>query len=341
MKIKVLNKISALASVKENINHFLMFIRKRMDFQIATYYILKNIKNESTSAEFYQLNIICILYIHWQYGFSNEAIINEVKQILKDDYFKKTIIQYLSDLDVQYDELILEINYIINNKSTSLKKIQYESLSNNNWNVGDVYYIEVFENFIRKDSLYNGSYDESFYKNKIFYFLKVGDDKLPIMFFKIGDINNIPLNIEDFNNLEYIQIDSMLYELRVLPIDGQRDFREQLAEKLSKHYQTDEYGYLTEYRLRVSGKASLYSTKIKYLGNYKNAILPKNEYIHNNGLYMMFYEWKQIGKVLADKYYIHNKKNGNIYKSEYTPQLTLKKLIQAELLKEELIKGTK
>lgn len=137
---------------------------------------------------------------------------------------------------------------------------------------------------------------------------------IPIIRIKITKDGCIPKNIDELNSLEYIQISSVNYEDRFLPINGMEDIKTQIERKSKYSYNVDEYGFLPEYTLElvITSKNQI-KDKIKFIGNYKNAMPPKNEFIPENYTNLQACTLAELEYYVLDSYIGHNLKQYEFY----------------------------
>ena len=105
---------------------------------------------------------------------------------------------------------------------------------------------------------------------------------VPIVYVKITNDNNLPSNVEEYNQLEYVQTWFTKYEDRFLPIDMRRP-QEDIAEKSKINYQVDEYGFLPQFRAKLLNTSKrVIPTKLIYVGNFANAVHPQKEFVSHS-----------------------------------------------------------
>ena len=111
----------------------------------------------------------------------------------------------------------------------------------------------------------------------------------------------LPQTIEEYDELEYIQVWSYEYEQRFWPINGTDPIGD--VERKSKiEYNVDEYGYLPVFRISLinSSKKVIPKTLI-YLGNFVDAKSPKNEFIPHDKINIHAVSWKKREQTFDSK----------------------------------------
>ncbi len=181
------------------------------------------------------------------------------------------------------------------------------------WKFGDVFAYQLESDLAKERGLYG----------RYFLIQKVDEGVwhpghiVPIVYLKITSDTNLPLNVEEYNQLEYIQTWFTKYEDRFLPIDMRRP-QEDIAEKSKINYQVDEYGFLPQYRAElINTSERVIPTKLIYVGNFANAVRPQNEFVPHskNNISPVF--WKKFDETFETKmiklYCGHNLRELSIY----------------------------
>ena len=189
------------------------------------------------------------------------------------------------------------------------KKISQYRLYHCKWNMGDTFAYQLESDMAKEKGLL-GRY----------ILLQKVDERVwhpghtvPIVYIKITDGKNLPLNLEEYNRMEYVQISFTKYEDRFLPIDGRRP-REDIAEKSRLNYEVDEFGLLPQYRviLLTTSKRSIPS-KLIYLGNFAEAVCPSKEFIPHSEFNISFVQWREFETAIISRYFGHNHREFQIY----------------------------
>lgn len=181
------------------------------------------------------------------------------------------------------------------------------------WNLGDVFAYQLESNLAKERGLY-GRY---FLIQKVDEGVWYPGHIVPIVYVKITGNEHLPSNTEEYDKLEYVQTWFTKYEDRFLPIDMSRA-QEDIAEKSKLDYQTDEYGFLPQYRVELLNTSKkVIPTKLIYVGNFANAVRPTKEFIPHSKENIVTVAWKQFGETFETKmikrYCAHNLRELSIY----------------------------
>ena len=194
-----------------------------------------------------------------------------------------------------------------------VKKAVKKTLYKCQWKLGDVFAYQLESELAKEKGLFG----------RYFLIQKIDEDVLhpghtvPIIYVKITDDANLPSNVEDYNQLEYVQTWFTRYEDRFLPID-MRCPQEDMAKKSKIIYQIDEYGFLPQYRARLLTifKKDIPS-KLIYVGNFENAVRPLKEFIPHLKENIVSVPWRQFDETFETKmikrYCGHNLRELSIY----------------------------
>ena len=145
---------------------------------------------------------------------------------------------------------------------------------------------------------------------------------IPIVYVKITRDVSIPSNVEEYNQLEFVQTWFTKYEDRFWPIDMRRP-QEDIAEKSKINYQVDEYGFLPQYRAKLLNTSKrVIPAKLIYVGNFANAAWPQKEFIPHSKENIVTVPWKQFHETfetkLIKRYCEHNLRELSIYADKST-----------------------
>lgn len=318
------NLVSKLISINPNkrlYNNYIYNIQKGMDSNIATQLFLKTFNTCTSEKEaLYYLSLLTLRLLQLKYGLEDSIILKKIDALKNNEDIIRSVEEHLQEVGVTEKNLIFNINKNIGIiKDNKIKKLLP---TNKNWNLWDVYYLEINKEM----------YVNNFFRKKVLYIQKCGTfdfgSLMPITYFKIGDINKIPMTKEEYNKLEYIQINSNFYDERLLPFDNQKNLEEHIKEKEAIHYPTNEFGYLPVYRLAIWKSGKHVPANLKFLGNFQDPVLPEKEYIHNNGKETMFQNWDTLLKRVVENYFLHNMRRSPIYSPDYKRQFTVQELVK-------------
>lgn len=195
----------------------------------------------------------------------------------------------------------------------SVKKTVKKRAYKCQWKLGDVFAYQL-ESDLAKE---RGIYGRYFLIQKVDESIWYPGHIVPIVYVKITSDKNLPSNIEEYNQLEYIQTWFTKYEDRFLPIDMSRP-EEDIAEKSRIDYQVDEYGFLPQYRVTLLNTSKrVIPKKLIYVGNLVNAVPPQKEFIPHSKENIVTVSWKQFDETFETKmikrYCGHNLRELSIY----------------------------
>lgn len=210
-----------------------------------------------------------------------------------------------------------KVLYDLQNKLTSplplVKKNVKKNLYKCQWKIGDVFAYQL-ESDLAKERGLLGRY---------FLIQKVDEGTwypghiVPIVYVKITRDSHIPSDIDEYNQLEYVQTWFTKYEERFWPINMSRNQKD-IDEKSKINYEIDEYGYLPQYRatLITTSKKDIPS-KLIYVGNFADAIRPQKEFIPHEKINIISVYWKNFNETFETKmikrYCGHNLRELSIY----------------------------
>ncbi len=181
------------------------------------------------------------------------------------------------------------------------------------WKLGDVFAYQLESDLAKEKGLF-GRY---FLVQKVDESVWYPEHIVPIVYVKITKDSNLPSNIEEYNQLEYVQTWFEKYEDRFCPVDMSRP-KEDIAEKSKINYQVDEYGFLPEYRaILLNTSKKVIPSKLIYLGNFMGVTPPKKEFIPHSKHNIISVSWKKFDETFETKmikqYCGHNLRELGIY----------------------------
>lgn len=196
------------------------------------------------------------------------------------------------------------------------KKVTQHKIYRCEWKYGDVYAYQLESDLAEEKGLYG----------RYFLIQKVDEGVwhpghiVPIVYVKITSDTNLPSNVEEYNQLEYVQTWFTKYEERFWPIDMRRP-QEDIAEKSMISYQVDEYGFLPQYRAKLLNTSKrVIPGKLIYVGNFANAVRPEKEFVPHSKENVVSVSWKQFDETFETKmiklYCGHNLRQLSIYKNK-------------------------
>ena len=193
------------------------------------------------------------------------------------------------------------------------KKMKQYKIYHCEWKLGDVFAYQLESDLAKERGLYG----------RYFMIQKVDEGVwhpghiVPIVYVKITNDNNLPSNIEEYNQLEYVQTWFTKYEDRFWPIDMRRP-QEDIAEKSKMNYQVDEYGFLPQFRAKLLNTSKrVIPTNLIYVGNFADAVHPQKEFVPHLKENVVSVSWKQFDETFETKmikwYCGHNLREFGIY----------------------------
>lgn len=197
-----------------------------------------------------------------------------------------------------------------------VKKTRKKRLYKCQWQLGDVFAYQLESDLAKERGLYG----------RYFLIQKVDEGTwypghiVPIVYVKITKDTNLPSNVAEYNQLEYVQTWFSRYEDRFCPIDMSRP-QEDIAEKSKINYQVDEYGYLPQYRIMLLNLSKKdIPSKLIYLGNFIGASCPQIEFVPHSNINIVSVFWKKFDETfetkLIKRYCGHNLRELSIYRDK-------------------------
>lgn len=184
------------------------------------------------------------------------------------------------------------------------------------WKIGDVFAYRLESDLSKEKGLYG----------RYFLIRKVDEGTwypghiVPIVYVKITGDTNIPSNVEEYDQAEYVQTWFTKYEDRFFPIDMRRP-QEDIVEKSKINYQVDAYGFLPQYRVMLLNTSKrVIPEKLIYVGSFANAVPPQKEFIPHAKENIVTVSWKRFDETFETKmikcYCGHNLRELSIYKNK-------------------------
>lgn len=217
------------------------------------------------------------------------------------------------EIKSQRRKVLDDLRFKLLSPQPPIRKFVKKRLYKCEWNIDDVFAYQL-ESDLAKDKGLLG---------RFFLIQKVDEGTwypghiVPIVYIKITEDEKLPVNIEEYNQLEYVQTWFTKYEERFFPIDGRRP-QEDIAEKSKIHYEVDEFGFLPQFRVRLLNTSrKVIPKKLIYIGNFPNATRPKKEFIPHSKTNIITVSWKNFDETFETKmikqYCGHNLREYKIY----------------------------
>ncbi len=193
------------------------------------------------------------------------------------------------------------------------KKVRRRTVFQCTWEMGDVFSYQLDSDLAKEKGLYG----RHFLIQKVDEGVWHPGHMVPIVYVKITVDDKLPSDLDEFNELEFVQTWFTRYEERFWPIDGTRP-EEDMAEKAKIDYKVDEFGFLPQYRIMLLNiSESCIPKKLKYLGNFKSANNPPLEFVPHSKDNITNIFWKQFDETFETKmikrYCNHNRRELSIY----------------------------
>lgn len=185
------------------------------------------------------------------------------------------------------------------------------------WSIGDVYAYRLESDLAKEKGLY-----------RRYLLIQKVDERIwspghivPIVYVKITENDSIPISMEEYNQLEYVQTWFTKFEERFLPIDFRRP-KEDIAEKEKLHYEVDDFGFLPQYRMcLVSTSQKEIPKTLEYLGNFAGSMPPKKEFIPHIKTNIVSETWGKhsstFERAMIQKYCNYNRRELSIYRESH------------------------
>lgn len=213
-------------------------------------------------------------------------------------------------------KLLSDLEQKLNSPQPAEKKISQNKLYHCKWSLGDTFAYQLESDLAKEKGLFG----------RYFLIQKVSERTwypghiVPIAYVKITKDERLPSNMEEFNQLEYVQTWFTRFEERFWPIN-MADPQKDIAEKSKIHYEVDAYGFLPQYRVTLlSTSARVIPKKLICLGNFLDAAPPKGEFVPHCVYNNPTVSWGKLGetfeKTLIDRYCGHNLRQLKIYSSK-------------------------
>lgn len=139
---------------------------------------------------------------------------------------------------------------------------------------------------------------------------------IPIVYVKITQDSALPTSVEEYNELEYVQVSHSIYEEVKWP-EGMVPAEEVLKREARQREQLDAYGFLPEFRLSlISTSKRVIPKKLSFVGNFSGAARPPKEYIPSYKLNLRTLWWKEFEDDMIIRYFGHNKRESEIYRRQ-------------------------
>lgn len=185
------------------------------------------------------------------------------------------------------------------------KKVSLHKLYQCEWKVGDIYAYPLESEYAQEKGI-SGRY---------FLFHKVGETIyypghiIPVVRVKITKSDKLPQNVNEFNDLEYVQTSVTKCDENISQIRGKSFVNGIVVDK----YVTDEFGFLPTYRLElINTSKRVIPKKLVYVGNYKDIRPPHLEFVPED-ISIPGFMWKFFDNIMIERYCGYNLGQYEIY----------------------------
>lgn len=185
------------------------------------------------------------------------------------------------------------------------KKISQYRLYHCEWRIGDVFAYKLESDLAKEKGLYGR-----------FVLIRKVDESVwhpghivPVVYFKLTKDDSLPVNIDEYNQEEYIQTGTRKYENGLFS-----------EEKTKYVCEPDEFGFLRQFRASlINTSKRIIPKKLIYLGNFKEAMPPQNEFIPYWEVELSAIMWKNFDSTfeseMISRYFGYNKREYRIYQN--------------------------
>ena len=176
------------------------------------------------------------------------------------------------------------------------------------WKNGDVFYYRLTSEYAELKNVSN--------RHLIFY--KVDEqidyegNVYPIVYVKITKDDKVPKNIEELDDLDFVQISVVAEWYRGVGDDIKPflELQKYIAEHSKTNYERDDHGFIPNYRIALCFTSKRNVPKeMLYLGNFN--LTPPQRYIYKEKVQEIL--WKNAEKIIIDRYHAFNLRKSPLY----------------------------
>jgi len=192
------------------------------------------------------------------------------------------------------------------------KKVKQYNLYTCQWQLGDVFSYQLESDLAKEKGLCG----RHFVIQKVDEGIWHPGHIIPIVRVKLTSDERLPTTVEEFNELEYVQIHLNNFTERFKQVDLERR-KEDIAEKPIPKYEVDEFGYLPHYQIKlISTSKRIIPKKLTYLGTFVGAVPPVNEFVPYEKISISTVSWKDFESKLIERYCGYNKRGFSVYQTD-------------------------
>lgn len=169
------------------------------------------------------------------------------------------------------EEVLNELEQKLNSEMPKEKKMTQYKLYKCEWKTGDIFAYRLESDYAAKKGLIN----RYLLIQKINEYIWHPGHIVPIVRIKITQQNELPINKQEFDSLEYVQT----WQKKINGI------------------------FVPEFLITmISTSRAIIPKKLKFIANYQDVDLPNNEYIEKDKISIIACQWKVFEKTMIDKY---------------------------------------
>lgn len=190
-------------------------------------------------------------------------------------------------------------------KSSAHKTKRKSSAKQFSWEIGQIYAIPIHDESASIVGIQNEYILLYFYSEAE----PVNGYRIPLAWAKITQAGKLPSDVEEFNELPYIQIACTAMENRFMPFANE----EALPQEYLQEYIPDEWGYLPEYSMMIYESRGNHPPKdIQLLGAFDGVDPPKYNYRRYKSSHGA--AWRYLEEYVIQGYRLHNLHQAQFYK---------------------------
>lgn len=244
----------------------------------------------------------------WNYGRLQEEVKKQAMQYLDDPGSLERWEMENPKMAKKRKEVLDKLREKLNTPQPPEKKVSQYRLYHCQWKLGDMYAYQLEGEYAGKRGL----------KGRYLLFHKVAEATwwpghvIPVVYVRLTADDQLPRTMEEAEKSEYIQIFFM---------NSKDSFNKRIIyerEKLeNKKYETDEYGYLPLYRIKLLNTSKrVIPKKLVYVGNFPDLTPPDKEFVEHIEENIKAVDWKNVEESILKSYFLYNKKECEVYRRE-------------------------
>ena len=252
----------------------------------------------------------------WEYGRLLDEVKSKAQYCIKKGGDLSNWSEQSLAMQLQRKRMMLKLLYKLDTPQPPEKKPVKRRTYKCEWKIGDVFSYQLESELAKEKGLYG----------RHFLIQKVDEGYwhpghiVPIVYVKITKDEKLPATVEEYEELEYVQIRFNKYEERFWPIDGRRP-EEDIEEKSLLKYEVDDYGFLPHYRIHILNTSKkIIPEKLRYIGRFEHCTPPSKEFIPHDKINISVVSWQRFERTIEtdmiERYCGHNLRQYEIYSSD-------------------------